>query len=119
MRVAALVDDLMDRSRVVRAVPGTTFASDPAAVGDADVVIVDLARHGAQLGQLRSAHPQARLVAFGPHVDAETLAAARRAGADRVLARSQFFRDPAGALAPGSDPVPPSGGGGSAGGCGP
>jgi hypothetical protein len=115
VRLVALVDDLMDRSRLTAALPGTAFARDPADVGDADVVVVDLTRHAGQLASLRSAHPQARLVAFGPHVDTETLAAARDAGADQVLARSQFFRDPAAALAPGPDPVPPSRRGGSRG----
>jgi hypothetical protein len=38
-----------------------------------------------------------RIVAFGPHVDDDARDAARAAGADAVLARSVFFRDPAAA----------------------
>jgi CheY-like chemotaxis protein len=33
------------------------------------------------------------VIAFGSHVNAEALRAAREAGADRVLARSAFVRD--------------------------
>ena len=32
-----------------------------------------------------------RVIAFGSHVDAELLAAARAAGCDEVLPRSKFF----------------------------
>ena len=98
MRVVALVSDLMDRSRVSAAVPDVVFAADPAACADADVVIVDLARHAALVAPVRTVAPATRIVAFGPHVDDELLAGARRDGADVVLARSQFFRDPAAAL---------------------
>ena len=115
MRVAALVDDLMDRSRLTQAMPSATFARDVGEIGTVDVVVVDLARHGAALAQLRAAHPDARLVGFGPHVDTETLAAARAAGADLVLPRSQFFRDPAAALAPRPEVMPPSDRAGSGG----
>jgi hypothetical protein len=41
----------------------------------------------------------ARLVGFGPHVDVAGADAAEAAGADVVLPRSRFFRDPKGALA--------------------
>ena len=101
MRVAALVDDLLDRSRLSAALPDITFGRDAAALPVADVVLVDLAGHGDALPALRAARPQARIVAFGPHVDAEALAAAEAAGADVVLPRSRFFRDPGAAVAPG------------------
>jgi hypothetical protein len=103
MLVAALVDDLLDRSRLAAALPATTFLTDPGGLGPVDVVVVDLARHAADLALVRGARPEARIVAFGPHVDADALRAARAAGADRVLARSAFFRDPAAAIAAGSD----------------
>jgi len=98
MRVVALVDDLMDRSKVSSAFPGAQFARDEAAAGGADVVIVDLARHGGAVGALRATAPGARLVAFGPHVDDAAFARARDDGADVVVARSVFFRDPAAAV---------------------
>jgi hypothetical protein len=48
---------------------------------------------------VRQGSPDAFIVAFGSHVDDEQLLAARAAGADRVLPRSRFFRDPAAAVA--------------------
>lgn len=41
----------------------------------------------------------ATIVAFGPHVEGAALDAARRAGADRVLARSAFVKQLPGMLA--------------------
>jgi hypothetical protein len=93
--VAATTTDLMDRSRIGAAIPGVVFGVDP----DADVVIVDLARGAEQVAQARRAMPHARVVCYGPHVDDESAAAARTAGADVVMPRSRFFRDPAAAIA--------------------
>src|SRR5262249_44581409 len=95
--VVALVSDLMDRSRLNAVLDEVEFASDPAACADAEVVIVDLGRHGKAVAAVRRAAPGARIVAFGPHVDEALLDQARRDGADAVLPRSQFFRDPAAA----------------------
>ena len=96
MRVCALVTDLMDRSRLSAAIPGVGFSLDHAA----EVVIVDLARDGAaRVAELRAAMPAARIVCYGPHVDDEAAAAAQAAGADIVMPRSRFFRDPAAAIA--------------------
>jgi DNA-binding NarL/FixJ family response regulator len=99
VRVVAFVDDLLDRSRVATALPDVAFVRDPAAVGAADVVLVDVGTHGRELPEVRAASPRARIVAFGRHTDTEALDAARRAGADLVWPRSRFFRDPAAALA--------------------
>ena len=96
--VVALVGDLMDRSRLESAIPGIEVVAAATDVGEADVVVVDLARHAEALGDVREAAPAAYIVAFGPHVDTDALAAARAAGADAVLPRSQFFRDPAAAV---------------------
>ena len=98
MNVVAFVTDLMDRSKVQSAVEGITFARDPAAAAGADVVIVDLARFADAVAEIREQAPDARIVAFGPHVDDALLRGATEAGADVVLARSQFFRDPAAAI---------------------
>ena len=75
------------------------FARDAAECAGADVVIVDLARFGDAVGELRRLLPDARVVAFGPHVDEDATAAARASGADVVWPRSRFFRDPAAVLA--------------------
>jgi DNA-binding NarL/FixJ family response regulator len=96
--VCALVSDLMDRSKISAAVSDATFVRTADACGDADVVIVDLARFGDQVGAARAVAPNARLVCFGPHVDEAAAAAASAAGADAVLPRSQFFRDVSAAI---------------------
>ena len=95
MTVVALTTDVMDRSRLSAAIPGVVFALK----GDAEVVIVDLARGVDQVGAVRASYPNARIVCYGPHVDDTSLDAARAAGADVVLPRSRFFRDPAAAIA--------------------
>ena len=100
MRIVALSNDLMDRSRISAAVGDIEFVRDASACVGADVVVVDLARHGADVAAVRGVAPDARIVAFGPHVDVELLDQARADGADTVLPRSAFFQNPAGALAP-------------------
>jgi hypothetical protein len=98
VRVCALVSDLMDRSRIGGAIADVEFVRDVAACAGADVVLVDLARYGSDVGGVRAAAPAARLVCFGPHVDEAGAAAAVDAGADLVLPRSRFFRDPSAVL---------------------
>ena len=93
-RLVALTTDLMDRSRLSSGLPDVKFVLD----ADADVVIVDLARGVEQVTSVRASHPNARIVCYGPHVDDASLDAARAAGADVVLPRSRFFRDPAAAV---------------------
>ncbi len=98
---AAFVDDLMDRSRLRAALGDTVrFAKAPSEASDAELVVVDLARHAHAVAAIRRAAPRARIVAFGPHVDDDALRSARTAGADVVMARSRFFRDVAAAVSP-------------------
>jgi hypothetical protein len=99
MRVCALVSDLMDRSKISAAIPDAVFVREVAACAEADVVIVDLARFGDQVAAVRAFLPSARLVCFGPHVDEASAAAASADGADTVMPRSKFFRDPSAAIA--------------------
>jgi hypothetical protein len=100
VKIVAITSDLMDRSKISSAIDGVEFARDAAACAGADVVVVDLARDAALVAAVRAAAPDARIVAFGPHVDTELLTRATRDGADAVLPRSKFFLDPAGALSP-------------------
>ncbi len=92
--VVALVSDLIDRSRIQGVIAGVRFAGTPTAAASigGDVVVVDLVRFVAAIAPLRATLPDARIVAFGPHVDDVGAAAARDAGADLVVARSRFFR---------------------------
>jgi DNA-binding NarL/FixJ family response regulator len=66
-------------------------------------VMVDLSHPDLRLpeliGELRDAcSPMPRLVAYGSHVDAATLRAAREAGCDIVLPRSAFVEQLSGSL---------------------
>jgi DNA-binding NarL/FixJ family response regulator len=100
MRVVALVSDLMDRSRISAAAHEVEFVRTADAAAGADVVVIDLARFADAVAAVRAVAPAARVVAFGAHVDEALLDHARQDGADHVLPRSQFFRDPAAHLAP-------------------
>src|SRR5262245_44050284 len=57
-------------------------------------LIIDLANPGLNLEGLLTAakavNPAVTVVAYGSHVDSETLKEARKAGCDQVLPRSQF-----------------------------
>lgn len=90
--IAALVPDLMDRSRVSAAVTTPIAFVDLEELRDlaADIVIADLGRIDPR--ELRTAAPQSRIIGFGSHVDETLLDAARAAGIDDVLPRSVFFR---------------------------
>ncbi len=96
--ICAFVTDLMDRSRVGNAVPGVKFVTSEAECAQADVVIIDLARAADRVATVRKAVPAARIVCFGPHVDEVSAQRAQDDGADAVLPRSRFFRDPAAAI---------------------
>lgn len=90
----------MDRSRISAAAEGVEFVGTADAAAGADVVIVDLARFADAVAAVRAVVPTARVVAYGAHVDEALLDRARQDGANPVLPRSQFFRDPAAHLAP-------------------
>jgi thiamine monophosphate synthase len=95
VKTAALVDDLMDRSKIDAALADVAFASAPDACADADLVVVDLGAHSGDVAVVRRVVPDARIVAFGRHDNPEALARAREDGADLAVPRSRFFRDPA------------------------
>ena len=94
MTVLAFVDDLMDRSRISAAFPGVTYTRIVPAEPDAELVIVDLARYAERIKPIRVALPHAQVVAYGPHVEWDARVIALREGADMVLSRNAFFRDP-------------------------
>lgn len=99
-RVLAFVSDLMDRSRISAALGDdheVHFVRDTHAIADhADVriVVIDLGAFASCVGPARAAlGPEARIVAFGAHVDDARLRDATTAGASNVLPRSRFFRN--------------------------
>ncbi|MBK9180314.1 MAG: hypothetical protein IPM45_12285 [Acidimicrobiales bacterium] len=97
-RIAAYTPDLMDRSRVEAAAAGDVrFVGSPGelveAARHAEVVVADLSRDGV-LDALRAIDGHCfdvRVIAYGSHVERAALAAARAAGCDQVLARSELF----------------------------
>ena len=106
MEVVLLSNDLMVVSRVtgaasmsgsaVRVAANTTAAAALHSERAADLIVVDLGLPALELDLLLSSvksntDHSAKVVAFGPHVHAERLAAAREAGCDAVLSRGQFF----------------------------
>jgi len=99
-----LSDDLIFTSRIVGTARGLglTLAAARSAEGLVKLArrspprcaIVDLDNPGldvsALLHALREIAPEVRVVAYGPHVNAELLRDARAAGCDPVLPRSKF-----------------------------
>ncbi len=99
-----LSDDLIFTSRIVGTARGrglTLLAAKSAASllelarrSPPPCVIVDLDNPGlnlpAMLHALGEAAPGLRVVAYGPHVNAELLRSAREAGCDPVMPRSKF-----------------------------
>ena len=98
--ILAFVLDLMDRSRITAALDDVRFVRtvDQTVEPVPTVVIVDLSRYAGVVPEVRAAWPHSTVVGFGPHVDDAAMEAARADGADRVLARSVFFRDITAAL---------------------
>lgn len=100
--VVAYTPDLMDRSRINAAAPGTAFVSRLEELGEAaaraEVVVVDLERPGVLDLLPELVATGARVVGFGSHVDRTRLDDAAAAGAT-AMPRSQFFRS-LGDLAP-------------------
>ena len=77
------------------------FVTTPSALPDqltpnCRLVLVDLSLASldlpAAIAAVRASSPQARIVAFGAHVNEALLDAARQAGCDEVLSRGQFHR---------------------------
>ena len=104
--VVFLTSDLMFSSQVLGAskelghsLSIASNAADLAAklTGDTRLVLVDLTLPALHMDEVvaasRSASPDAKIVAFGPHVHEQLLHAAQTAGADLVLSRGQFHKE--------------------------
>ncbi len=97
-RIVALVRDLMFGSRVRGVAPEAVLVQRSEALEEAVgagtvLVIVELEAPGGveAVAAVRKKAPQARVVAFAPHVLEERLEAARAAGAE-VLPRGAFVK---------------------------
>ena len=106
MTVVLLSSDLTVLSRVegaatrlgqsVRSASGESQAVELCKVADANTLIVDLSTQSLDVAslvdQLKAIEGSGvRVIAFGPHVHEQRLAAARDAGCDLVVSRGQFF----------------------------
>ncbi|MFL5331086.1 MAG: response regulator [Gemmataceae bacterium] len=105
--ILLLSTDLMDTSKVRGAAQAQGVTVRTARTADSlaklasesapSLVIVDLGNPDLNLGtlmdSLRALPQRPRIVAFGSHVDAAALNAARSAGCDEVLPRSAFFQN--------------------------
>ena len=98
-RVVFLSGDLMFASRVRGAAEAHDWdfqfsASLPEDCEDVGCVILDLATRSGLTDSIvsdcQNRCPEAKLIAFGPHVHTERLDAARRAGISTVMTRGQF-----------------------------
>jgi DNA-binding NarL/FixJ family response regulator len=106
MTIVLLSSDLTVLSRVegaairvgqtLRSASSEALAVEMCRNDDARTVVVDLSMQSADPGSLVSRlkaneGSSTRVVAFGPHVHEQRLAAARDAGCDLVVSRGQFF----------------------------
>jgi len=89
--LVVITRDLMDGGRVRREASDATVVSTHAhpAVADATTVVLDL-RTGIDPAVVVAVGPP--VIAYGPHVDTEALAAALAAGCTEALPRSVIFR---------------------------
>jgi len=107
MTTLLLSDDLIFTSRVTGTGRDLGFAIRAAKTADAllalarqalpPCVIVDLHNPGLNITELAASlkqlSPPPTVIGYGSHVDTATLKAARAAGCDRVLPRSQFVEE--------------------------
>lgn len=106
MTVVLLSSDLAVLSRVegaasrlgqrVRSAAGESLAVELCEGEDVNTLVVDLSTSSLDVAslvtQLKSSDGSGtRMIAFGPHVHEQRLAAAREAGCDLVVSRGQFF----------------------------
>jgi len=109
MTTALLTSDLLFHSRIVShghaagipvQVVGTLESLlDLALKEPFQLIMVDLTTKGVDLDQLaptiatlKAQHPQTHVVAYGPHVDEQSLHKAQQADCDEVLTKGQFDR---------------------------
>jgi DNA-binding NarL/FixJ family response regulator len=90
MKILLWTDDLMSRVRIEsgwKAAGAQMLRRD--GTETPDLVVMDLLARGAreQIRQLRAAHPDLPILAFGPHVDGEAFKEAKAAGASELVAR--------------------------------
>jgi len=98
--IEAITKDLFFRAKIEEAAKAAGvekprfLASPEEATGELVLLELDQRTGGVQaVATILKKAPKARVVAFGSHVDTETLARARELGADEVMPRSRFVRE--------------------------
>ena len=107
MALLYLTDDLLFSSQITTAAQAASFSLEWTPTlekfferlhaAPTRLVIVDLGMRGVDpaslVAEIRAAHPSARIVAYGPHVQVEKLERAEQAGCDEVLPRGALSRE--------------------------
>lgn len=93
MKIKLLCNDLMTRTRLVsrwQKADAVILKNHEKIVPD--IIVIDLADANALsiLKKEREQYPNARIVVFGPHVEAQTLKLAKQAGADEAVVRGKI-----------------------------
>ncbi len=114
-RIVALVDNVRIQPAIESAAAHLGYAVE--FVGPTDdliaylvarqpaLILVDLSTHTVDweqwvmMAKANAATRKMPILAFGPHLDKDTLARAQRAGCDAVLSNGAFLADPAGTIA--------------------
>ena len=105
MTVVLLTTDLMTMSRIdgaasrsgvrLQIASSAQQAATLCRLNSAGLLIVDLSSPSLDLSELvaavKACDAAPKIIAFGPHVHEDRLAAARDAGCDEVISRGQFF----------------------------
>lgn len=95
MKILLWCDDLMSRMRLESAWKAAGAALLKKKTTETpDCIVIDLAVRNAldHIRQLREAHPDVDIIAFGPHFDADMFAQAKEAGANEVAARGSILQ---------------------------
>ncbi|ABK42821.1 hypothetical protein Mmc1_0294 [Magnetococcus marinus MC-1] len=89
--IMLVCSDLLNRVQLESSWKAAGLAMVNASQGESPhIIVLDLSPEQAlhQIAPLKASHPDAQLVAFGPHLQGERLLAAKQQGADLVVARS-------------------------------
>jgi CheY-like chemotaxis protein len=85
-----------DRQGVNLAVAGGGEQAVELCSNDTALIVIDLRLPGLAIADFmpraRAAAPKVKVIAFGPHVHTQSLAAASEAGCDEVITRGEFER---------------------------
>ena len=97
MRICALVTDLFFKAKILQTAKlverEVLFAESIGEVSEADLVIMDLEKFGANtVLQLKKQWPYAKIVGYLSHVQVDLKKEALKNGCDLVLAKSEFSK---------------------------